>query len=51
MSKKKTQSWSLVVDASIARAAGPRTSQHPTSGHCREFLEALRSVCHRMASK
>lgn len=29
----------IVVDASVARAAG--TSEHPTSRHCRAFLDAI----------
>jgi hypothetical protein len=38
----------LVIDASIARAAG-EVSMHPTSRDCRELLEAVLKVCHRMA--
>ena len=37
----------LVIDASIARAAGD-TSNHPTAQNCREFLQAVLSICHRM---
>ena len=37
----------LVIDASIAMAAG-ETSMHPTSRNCREFLQAVLTVCHRM---
>lgn len=32
----------LVVDASVAGAAGGRTATAPTSTHCRDFLEVLR---------
>jgi hypothetical protein len=49
MKKKRPKSWCLVVDASIARAAGPPESRHPTGAHCRDFLIALRGVGHRMA--
>ena len=36
----------IVVDASIARSAGPETSKHPTSRRCREFLIAFRNAEH-----
>jgi hypothetical protein len=42
----KTQSRRLVIDASIAMAAGD-ISMHPTSRHCREFLQAVLTICHR----
>jgi hypothetical protein len=48
MSKKKIPSRCLVVDASIARAAGSLESKHPTGALCRNFLMAIRSVCHRI---
>jgi hypothetical protein len=44
----KVRSRVLVIDASIARAAGD-VSTHPTSRHCREFLEAVLKLCHRLA--
>jgi hypothetical protein len=44
----KVRSRVLVIDASIARAAGD-VSMHPTSRHCREFLQAVLKLCHRMA--
>jgi hypothetical protein len=44
----KVRSHVLVIDASIARAAGD-VSMHPTSRDCREFLQAVLKVCHRMA--
>ena len=34
----------IVVDASVAQAAG--TSEHPTSQHCRSFLEAIHQNDH-----
>jgi hypothetical protein len=44
----KVRSRVLVIDASIARAAGD-VSMHPTSRSCREFLQAVRQHGHRMA--
>jgi hypothetical protein len=49
MSHKKITSVCFVIDASIARAAGPPESQHPTGALCREFLQTIRGVCHRIA--
>jgi hypothetical protein len=44
----KVRSRVLVIDASIARAAGD-VSMHPTSRSCREFLQAVLQHGHRMA--
>jgi len=44
----KVRSRVLVIDASIARAAGD-VSMHPTSRNCRDFLQAVLDTCHRMA--
>lgn len=44
----KVRSRVLVIDASIARAAG-EVSMHPTSRGCREFLQSVLELCHRMA--
>jgi hypothetical protein len=44
----KVRSRVLVIDASIAHAAGD-VSMHPTSRSCREFLQAVRDLGHRMA--
>jgi hypothetical protein len=44
----KIRSRSLIVDASIARAAGPEGSTHPTSRHCRVCLLAVLEVCHHL---
>jgi hypothetical protein len=49
MSHKKVPSVCFVIDASIARAAGPPESKHPTGALCREFLQKIRGVCHRVA--
>jgi hypothetical protein len=43
----KVRSRVLVIDASIAMAAG-EISMHPTSRNCREFLQAVLDICHRM---
>jgi hypothetical protein len=37
----------LVLDASIASAAGSADATHPTSKSCRNFLQAVLSICHR----
>ena len=37
----------LVIDASVARSAGE--TEHPVSSTCREFLLAVRTICHRVA--
>jgi hypothetical protein len=47
MSKKKSASRHVVIDASVARAAGPNGAVHPTAKHCRDFLLAVLEVCHR----
>jgi rRNA-processing protein FCF1 len=37
----------VVVDASVVRAAGE--TDHPVSSACRACLEAIRTICHRVA--
>lgn len=49
MGKKKVAKVCIVVDASIAGAAGSMESQHPNGVRCRTFLVTLRNVSHRMA--
>ena len=49
MSKKKLPTRCLVIDASIAEAAGTSQRSHPNAARCREFLVAVRNICHRMA--
>jgi hypothetical protein len=49
MSKKRTPSCCLVIDASIAEAAGSQDLPPPTAQRCREFLIAALSVCHQAA--
>src|SRR5262249_6151330 len=36
----------LVVDASVARSAG--TTENPTSQLCRQFLDAMLTICHKV---
>jgi hypothetical protein len=49
MTKKKIPSRCLVIDASIAEAAGTTEPRHPNAAICREFLTAVRRICHRVA--
>lgn len=49
MSKKRITSRCLVIDASVAGAAGSLETKHPKGRLCRDFLIAVRSVCHRIA--
>jgi hypothetical protein len=37
----------LVIDASIASAAGAVDATNPTAKSCRDFLQAILSICHR----
>jgi hypothetical protein len=43
---KAKRSRRLVIDACVAGAAG--LTEHPTSSSCRQFLETVRDVCHRV---
>ena len=45
----KVTSRLIVIDASIARSAGPENATHPTSKSCRDFLLSVLDVCHRAA--
>jgi hypothetical protein len=38
----------LVIDASVARAAGGENAVHPTSAHCRDFLGAVLRICNHV---
>ncbi len=38
----------LVIDADVARAAGSETATHPRAEHCRDFLNAVLSLSHRI---
>jgi len=44
----KIPSRRLVIDASIAGRAGDRRKLHPAGKTCRDFLEAVLVICHRM---
>lgn len=37
----------MVIDASVARSAGPETATFPVSKRCRDFLKTTLAVCHR----
>jgi hypothetical protein len=49
MSTKRTKTCCLAIDASIAHAAGTLESSDPIATRCRDFLLAVRGICHRMA--
>ena len=49
MSDRRIASVCLVIDASIAHAAGGFESKHPTGTMCREVLSRVLGICHRMA--
>ncbi|RKU09608.1 hypothetical protein C6503_20870 [Candidatus Poribacteria bacterium] len=38
----------LVIDADVARASGSETTTHPRAEHCRDFLNAVLSLSHRI---
>ncbi|MCL1464925.1 hypothetical protein [Argonema galeatum] len=38
----------LVIYASVARAAGSEDAKDPKSQNCRDFLKAVRNICHRI---
>ena len=44
----KTPSRRIVIDASVAGRAGRIERSHPAGEMCRDFLEAVRSICHRV---
>ena len=44
----KVTSRRLVIDASVVHAAGSEGATFPTSKNCRDFLEAVRTICHRV---
>lgn len=49
MSDKRITSVCLVIDTSIAQAAGGFRSEHPIGTMCREVLSRVLGICHRMA--
>ena len=38
----------LVIDADVAQAAGGKDAKYPKPKHCRDFLEAVKVICHRI---
>ena len=44
----RQRSWGIVVDASIARAAGGEDAVFPQSKHCRDFLRGMLEICHKI---
>ncbi len=38
----------LVIDASVIHSSGGEKAVHPTSKHCRDFLQATLKICHRV---
>ena len=49
MKKANANSRVIVVDASVARAAGLEGATHPTSFHCAQFLQVMMAICHQAA--
>jgi hypothetical protein len=45
----KAKSKRLVIDADILHSAGGEDASHPTAKHCRDFLKAVLTICHRVA--
>jgi hypothetical protein len=44
---RKVQSRNLVIDASVARAAGGEGATHPTSIITRNLLQSVLTICHK----
>jgi hypothetical protein len=49
MSKKKVESYCLVIDACLAEAAGSSDHPPPAGARCRDFLMAVLGASHRVA--
>jgi hypothetical protein len=45
----KAKSKRLVIDADVLHSAGGEDATHPTAKHCRDFLKAVLTICHRVA--
>jgi hypothetical protein len=43
-----TNSKRLVIDASVARSSGGEEATYPTSVYCRDFLQAVLDISHRV---
>ncbi len=48
MPKKAKVSKLLVIDASVARSCGAPNATFPTSKNCRDLLNSILTICHRM---
>lgn len=48
MATRAKRSKRLVIDASVARAAGGEEASYPVSKNCRNFLKAVLTICHRI---
>src|SRR5215471_15279536 len=48
MAASVERSKRLVIDASVARAAGGEDADSPTAKYCRDFLKAVLSICHHV---
>ncbi len=46
--KMKSKSKFIVVDTSIARAAGGEDAVHPKAKQCRDFLRNIFTICHKV---
>ena len=45
----KAKSKRLVIDTDVLHSAGGEDASHPTAKHCRDFLKAVLTICHRVA--
>ena len=48
MAASVKRSKRLVIDASVARAAGGEDTDSPTAKYCRDFLKAVLKICHHV---
>jgi len=48
MATSAKRSKRLVIDASVARAAGGEDADSPTAKYCRDFLRAVLTICHHV---
>ncbi len=46
--KKNKYSKALVIDASVARSCGGEDATYPTAKYCRDFLNAVLTICYSM---
>jgi hypothetical protein len=45
----RAKSKRLVIDADVLHSAGGEQTVHPRAKHCRDFLKAVLTICHRVA--